>query len=94
MFLTSFSNASFALTVLPVDGVVEVDADRVDVHSDNEEEVDAHAKIGNGQVDHQKLGDGHRMEPRRLHKDHDHKQIADDGSARDEPGGHSQPSGA
>lgn len=40
------------LTVLPVDGVVEVDADRVDVHSDDKEEVNTHAKICNGQVDH------------------------------------------
>ena len=40
------------LTILPVDGVVEIDADCVDIHPDDEEEVEAHAKIGNRQVDH------------------------------------------
>lgn len=47
------------LTVLPVDGVVEVDADGVQVHGRDDEQVDAHAQVGDGQVHHQELTDSH-----------------------------------
>lgn len=49
--LKELQGADF-LTILPVDSVVEINTHRVEIHSDNQDQVQSHAEIGRRQVHH------------------------------------------
>lgn len=56
------------LTSLPEYGVVEIVSDRPGVHQCDEQQVQAHAKVGRCQVAHEKLGNGQPESTAEQHK--------------------------
>lgn len=83
------TNNEQALTLLPVDGVVEVLALRSKICDGNQEKIDSHAKISERQVAHQELGDRHLKAG--TEKDDNDSKVANNGSNNDSPDTDSQP---
>jgi len=42
-------------TVLPVDGVIKVDANGIDIHANDKKEVEPHAEIRQRKINHQEF---------------------------------------
>lgn len=68
---------------LPVNGVVVVFGSRVQVHRGNEQQVDPHAQVGEGQVAHQKPRDGQLVVA--SEENQQYQEVAQDGQQADEP---------
>jgi hypothetical protein len=77
------------LTDLPAISEVEIDAARVDVHDSEDEQVGAHAEVGEGQVTHEELG---HCEIKHVAKqDEKHGQVANHSRDHNEPHADTQP---
>lgn len=60
------------LTRLPEYGVVEILSDGPGVHQGDQQQVQAHAKVGRGQVAHEELGNGQPEPAAEQHEQHGH----------------------
>lgn len=75
-------------TVLPVDGVVKVVADGPGVDDGDDEQVQSHAEVGDGQVTHEELGYSHAEATAAEHQQD--RGVAEYGRDGDQPDGDPQ----
>ena len=78
-----------AAVILPGDGVGEVLAQRVHVDGGEQQQVEAHEQVGEGEVAHEELGHGHLAAARDQH--HDDHQVPAQRGQQHEPHRHAQP---